>query len=222
MFSRILKLCLFSLLMQGAADVALARHHHRDADGTPGEFDYYLLSLSWSPAFCIQQPDSPECSGPRRFGFIVHGLWPQNERGWPQHCGDSELPDAVASGVADLMPARKLVYHEWSTHGTCSGLDPQAYFDLVRKARSFVNVPGSLQNPQAAIEQAPAAIVGAFMHANPRCPADSVVVTCSRQGAPRRREVHVCFDRELHPRACSADSLKEGCRADSVIVPPVR
>jgi ribonuclease T2 len=197
MFSRILKLCLFSLLMQGAADVALARHHHRDADGTPGEFDYYLLSLSWSPAFCIQQPDSPECSGPRRFGFIVHGLWPQNERGWPQHCGDSELPDAVASGVADLMPARKLVYHEWSTHGTCSGLDPQAYFDLVRKARSF-------------------------MHANPRFPADSVVVTCSQQGAPRLREVHVCFDRELHPRACSADSLKEGCRADSVIVPPVR
>jgi ribonuclease T2 len=222
MFSRILKLCLCSLLMQGAAGVALARHHHRDADSAPGEFDYYLLSLSWSPAFCIQQPDSPECSGPRRFGFIVHGLWPQNERGWPQHCGDSELPEAVAGGIADLMPARKLVYHEWSTHGTCSGLDPQAYFDLVRKARSSVNVPGPLQDPQAAIEQAPAGIVDAFMHANPRFPADSVVVTCSRQGAPRLREVHVCFDRALHPRACSADSLREACRADSVIVPPVR
>ncbi len=222
MFSRIVKVCLIALLLQGAAKVALARHHHRDADAAPGEFDYYLLSLSWSPAFCIQQPDSPECSGPRRFGFIVHGLWPQNERGWPQHCGDGELPDAVAGGIADLMPARKLVYHEWSTHGTCSGLDPQAYFDLVRKARSSVNVPGSLQNPQAAIEQAPAGIVGAFMHANPRFPADSVVVTCSRQGVPRLREVHVCFDRELHPRACSADSLREACRADSVVVPPVR
>ncbi len=223
MFFRILKISLIALLMQGAAEVALARHHHRNTDSTPGQFDYYLLSLSWSPAFCIQQPDSPECNGARRFGFIVHGLWPQNERGWPQNCGgDSEVPDAVATGISDLMPAKKLIYHEWTTHGTCSGLDPQAYFDLVRRARSSITVPPSLQNPSAAIEQAPAAIVDAFLHANPRLPADSVVATCSRQGAPRLREVHVCFDKSLSARACSADSLREACRADSVIVPPVR
>jgi ribonuclease I len=41
-------------------------------------------------------------------------------------------------------------------------------------------------------------------------------------GAPRLREVHVCFDRELDPRACSADALREACRASSVIVPPIR
>ena len=222
MFSRLLKVALIALLIQGPAGVAHARHHHRDADGAPGQFDYYLLSLSWSPAFCLQQPDSPECSGPRRFGFIVHGLWPQNERGWPQHCGDSELPEAVVSRISDLMPAKKLVYHEWTTHGTCSGLDPHSYFDLVRKARFSVNLPGSFQNPRSAIEQAPADIVGAFMHANPRFPEGSVVATCSRQGAPRLREVHVCFDKDLNARTCAADSLKEACRADSVIVPPVR
>ena len=222
MLSKILKMTLITLLLQGAAGIALARHHHRNTDTAPGQFDYYLLSLSWSPAFCIQQPDSPECSGPRRFGFIVHGLWPQNERGWPQNCGGGDVPDSVVASISDLMPAKKLIYHEWTTHGTCSGLDPQAYFDLVRKARTSVNVPASLQNPSTAIQQPPSAIVDAFMQANPRLPADSVVATCSRQGAPRLREVHVCFDKTLGARACSADSLKEACRADSVIVPPVR
>jgi ribonuclease T2 len=223
MLSKLLKVFLLALLVPGAADVALARHHHRNVDTTPGQFDYYLLSLSWSPAFCIQQPTSAECSGPRRFGFIVHGLWPQNERGWPQNCGgDSDVPDPVATGISDLMPARKLIDHEWTTHGTCSGLTPQAYFDLVRKARESVNVPGSFRDPSTAIEQAPAAIVDEFMHANPRLPAGSVVATCSRQGAPRLREIHVCFDKTLTARACSQDSLKEACRADSVIVPPLR
>jgi len=212
------------LALQGAAEVAAARHrHHHDGDATPGQFDYYLLSLSWAPAFCMQKPDSPECSGPRRFGFIVHGLWPQNERGWPQNCGgDSDVPDSVVTGISDLMPAKKLIYHEWSTHGTCSGLDPGAYFDLVRKARASVNVPESFQSPSAAIQQAPSAIVAAFMHANPRLPPDSLVATCSGQGVPRLREMHICFDRNLSARACSADALREACRADSVIVPPVR
>jgi len=220
---KVVKFSLLALLLLDGAEVASARHHHRDTDSTPGRFDYYLLSLSWSPAFCIQQPDSPECGGPRRFGFIVHGLWPQNERGWPQNCGgDSDVPDSVVSGISDLMPSRKLIDHEWTTHGTCSGLDPRAYFDIVRKARASVNVPVSLQSPRAAIQQAPADIVGAFMRANPRFPVDSVVATCSRQGEPRLREVHVCFDRDLNARACSADSLREACRADSVTVPPVR
>ena len=124
--------------------------------------------------------------------------------------------------MSDLMPAAKLIRHEWSAHGTCSGLDAESYFGLVRKARDSVSIPGTFESPRAAIEQSPADIVAEFMHANPRLPADSVVATCSRQGAPRLREVHVCFDRELAPRACSSDSLQEACRAASVILPPVR
>jgi ribonuclease T2 len=213
---------LVEMVMLVGAQTARARHHHRDAGTTPGQFDYYVLSLSWSPAFCIQQPDSAECSGPRRFGFIVHGLWPQNERGWPQHCGNSELPEPVAQGISDLMPARKLVYHEWETHGTCSGLDPADYFGLVRRAYNSATIPAALKSPSAAIEQSPESIVKEFLRANPRLPAGSVVATCSGQGVPRLREVHVCFDRELNPRACSADALREACRAGTVIVPPVR
>jgi ribonuclease T2 len=202
---------------------AWARHRSHASDDTPGEFAYYLLSLSWSPAYCLSSPGAAECNGPRRFGFIVHGLWPQYERGWPEYCDvRGAVPDEVAQGISDLMPARGLVYHEWSAHGTCSGLKPAEFFALVRRAASSVAIPREFENPTRAMEEPPAAIAAAFQHANPRFPALSIVVTCTGQSAPPLREVHVCLDRELAPRACSADALRGACRAAQVIIPPIR
>ena len=224
MIGKTVKIAMLAALAgMGVSMSAAAHHRHHLGNSSPGAFSYYLLSLSWSPAFCLQSPASPECNGPRRYGFIVHGLWPQNERGWPENCAaNTRLPDAVAEQISDLMPARKLVYHEWSAHGTCSGLDPAVFFALVRRAYGSVAIPAPLMSPNAAIEQPPAAIVEEFLRANPRLPPESVVATCSGQGAPRLREVHVCFDRALQPRACSADALREACRSASVIVPPIR
>ena len=205
------------------AGSASARHHSRAGEGTPGDFAYYLLSLSWSPAFCLSSPGAAECGGPRRFGFIVHGLWPQNEQGWPENCDvHRAVPDELVREMADIMPARGLLYHEWSAHGTCSGLEPADYFALVRRAYGGVAIPGELAAPTRALEQSPAALAGAFLRANPRLAAGSVVVTCSGQDAPRLREVHVCLDRDLAPRACSADALRAACRAPLLIVPPIR
>jgi ribonuclease T2 len=214
-------LVLFALCLLAVG--AGARHHRRAQSGAPGEFDYYLLSLSWSPAFCLSQPGSSECNGPRRFGFIVHGLWPQNERGWPQNCGaDQAVPDEVADSILDIMPARKLIFHEWTTHGTCSGLDPAAYFALLRRAYGLMVIPADFREPREALSESPEAVTNAFAAANPGFPAGGLVVTCSSQGAARLREVHACFDRDLKPRACSNDALREACRAPSVIVPPIR
>jgi ribonuclease T2 len=205
------------------AGSASARHRSYAGAGTPGDFAYYLLSLSWSPAFCLSSPDAAECNGPRRYGFIVHGLWPQYEQGWPEHCNvHRSVPDDVVQGIADLMPARGLVYHEWSAHGTCSGLEPAAFFSLVRRAYASVAIPQELSGPTQAVERSPAAIAGAFQHANPRLPAQSVVITCSGQGVPRLREVHVCLDRDLAPRACSSDALRGACSAAQVLIPPIR
>jgi ribonuclease T2 len=178
------------ILLASLTFASSATARHRNSSGAePGAFDYYLLSLSWSPAFCLSDPGAAECSGPRRFGFIVHGLWPQYEKGWPEHCDVHQpVPDNVVSGVSDIMPARSLVFHEWSAHGTCSGLDPQA----------------------------------SFLQANPKLASQSLVVTCSRQDAPRLREVHICLDRNLNPRGCSADVLRGACRAATLIVPPIR
>lgn len=204
------------------ASSAIARHRH-SSDAEPGAFDYYLLSLSWSPAFCLSGPGAAECSGPRRFGFIVHGLWPQYEKGWPEHCDAHQaVPDNVVAGISDIMPARGLVFHEWSAHGTCSGLDPQSFFALVRRAYAGISVPQALSQATRQIEQPPGAIAAAFLQANPKLAAQSVVVTCSRQDAPRLREVHICLDRNLNPRACSADVLRGACRAATLIVPPIR
>jgi ribonuclease T2 len=224
MFGRIFNMTMIAVLvMVGAAGTVSARHRHHSSDAaTPGVFDYYLLSLSWSPAYCLQAPGAAECNGPRRFGFIVHGLWPQYERGWPEKCGEAPIPDSVVDKIADLMPARGLVYHEWSAHGTCSGLVPADFFALIRRAHDAVAIPASLTSPAAAVERSPGDIVREFMQSNPNLPARSVVATCSGQGAPRLREVHVCFDRNLRARACSEDALRSGCRVSSVIVPPIR
>jgi ribonuclease T2 len=211
---------LAALLCTVSAD---ARHRNRSSGGEAGDFSYYLLSLSWSPAFCLSSPNSAECDGPRRFGFIVHGLWPQNEKGWPENCdAQSQVPDEVAKGISDLMPARGLIYHEWTTHGTCSGLDPAGFFGLVRRAYNEIAIPQEFSQPTQPIQQTPAQVTSAFLHANSRLPPLSLVVTCSGQGTPRLREVHICMDRDLVPRACSADAAHGACRAPTLIVPPVR
>lgn len=168
-------------------------------------------------------PGAAECNGPRRFGFIVHGLWPQYERGWPEYCDvRGAVPEDVVRGISDLMPARGLIYHEWSAHGTCSGLSPSEFFALVRRAASSVGIPPEFVNPARAMEEPPAAIVAAFRRANPRIRAESIVVTCTGQGAPRLREVHICLDRDLAPRTCSDDAIRGACRAAQVIIPPIR
>jgi len=202
---------------------ATARHHKFSNDSEPGTFDYYLLSLSWSPAFCLGGPGAAECGGPRRFGFIVHGLWPQYEEGWPQNCNvHQQVPDSVVADISDLMPARGLVYHEWSAHGTCSGLSPGDFFALIRRAYNGIVIPASLLRTGQAIEESPAAISAAFLRANPRLSARSIVVTCGGQRSPRLREVHICLDRELNSRACSADAARGSCRSATLVVPPIR
>lgn len=207
------------LSLFGAGDAAVARH----GQDRPGDFDYYLLSLSWSPAYCLESAGGAECRGTRRYGFIVHGLWPQRDRGWPEYCATSaRVSDAVVRGVADLMPAPGLVHHEWSAHGSCSGLPPREFFALVRRAYGAVTVPPPFIAPTAAVEQAPDAVAAAFLRSNPRLTPDSLVVTCSRQGLPRLREVRICLDRDLRPRACSAEARRGGCRAGRLLIAPVR
>jgi ribonuclease T2 len=218
-----LKTVLLILLAISTLAAGATARHRKSFDGEPGTFDYYLLSLSWSPAFCLSDPGAAECNGPRRFGFIVHGLWPQYEKGWPENCNvHRQVPDNVVSSISDIMPARGLVYHEWSAHGTCSGLDPEDFFALLRRAYAGIAVPASLSRVAHEIEQSPSAIAAEFLHANPKLSAQSIVVTCTRQDAPRLREVHICLDRDLNPRACSADAARGACRAATLIIPPIR
>src|SRR5262249_20225754 len=127
------------IILLGTIGAAVAQGRSR---GEPGRFDYYVLSLSWPPSFCETATGAArgEQCGARPYSFVVHGLWPQYERGFPEACQvpPPRLDRRIVDAMLDLMPAKKLVYHEWDTHGTCSGLAQRAYFDLIRKARGAV------------------------------------------------------------------------------------
>jgi ribonuclease T2 len=207
-----------------AAAAAFAAGVARGQEGsTPGEFDFYVLALSWSPSFCEaaaeRSPDrvpQQQC-GARSYSFVVHGLWPQFERGFPERCQDPppRLSRDIVSSMLDLMPARGLVYHEWDTHGTCSGLSQRAYFDTVRKARATVTIPPEFEDVKEYRTVTPQEIQDAFVKANPGA---AVTVTCSGR---RLSEVRICLTKDLQFRGC--EGVRKGaCRRDQVVMPPVR
>lgn len=122
------------------------------AEGRAGLFDFYVLALSWSPTFCLSgagRKERLQCQTERR-GFIVHGLWPQHERGWPQYCPSNEpaeVPRSLVTTMLDLMPSPDLVQHQWRKHGACAGLDQASYFTKVREAGARIAIPEALRTP---------------------------------------------------------------------------
>jgi ribonuclease T2 len=190
--------------------------------GRPGEFDYYVLSLSWSPQYCsspASSSDKFQCAGNRQFGFVVHGLWPQYERGYPEFCSQDRGPDqALVDQMIGIMPSARLIRHEWSKHGTCSGLAAGRYFALVRDAHKSVRVPPEFQAPVRNVMVAPKQLKQRFLDVNKVADASTVAVLCSGRFL---REVRVCLDKNLRPRACGKD-VRDGCRVTEMIVQPVR
>lgn len=193
-------------------------------DSAPGRFDFYVLALSWSPSYCAKQTPArrarnPQCDG-RPFSFIVHGLWPQFERGYPSYCQvpAPRLDRALVDKALDLMPSRSLIYHEWNRHGTCAGLSPQAYFATVGKARAAVTIPPAYRDLDRPITVAPAAVAEAFIKANPGLTRDDMAIGCDHK---RLTEVRLCLSREFKFRACP-QIVRRTCRRDSVSMPAVR
>jgi ribonuclease T2 len=204
----------------------LAQGRSRDSGGhQPGQFDFYVLALSWSPSFCQESEErgrngGEQCATARPYSFVVHGLWPQYERGFPQNCEQPapRLNRELMTSMLDLMPAPRLVFHEWDSHGTCSGLDQQAYFDLVRKARETVKIPEAYASPKSALSVSPAEVEEAFVKANPGLSRAAISVTC---GSPRLGEVRICMGKDLRFRDC-AELDRRACRRDKLVMPPVR
>lgn len=188
-----------------------------------GEFAYYVLALSWSPAWCAVEGDARgagQCEAGRGTGFILHGLWPQHRDGWPEYCrtGHRDPSRAETTAMADIMGSDGLAWHAWKKHGRCSGLGPEAYFALSRRAYAAIRRPEALHALGDATRLAPGAIEGAFLDANPALTPGSVTVTC-RDGL--FREVRICLTRDLAPRPCTGPAARE-CPAPAVTVPPVR
>jgi ribonuclease T2 len=194
-----------------------------------GQFDYYALVLSWSPSFCADggHADSPQCasSAPRPYNFVLHGLWPQYQKGWPQNCPTDAspfVPNRLINQMLDIMPARQLVIHEYKKHGTCSGLDPEGYFALARRLYTSIQIPQRFQNPEVTQSVSPDEVLAEFEKINPELKPDMIAVSCGG-GGNRLKEVHICMSRDGKPAACGRNEVqRKMCDASTMFVPPVR
>lgn len=179
------------------------------------DFDYYLLALSWSPSWCATEGGggAEQCAPDRDLGFVLHGLWPQYEDGWPEYC-DTAARDPSrreTAAMADVMGSGGLAWHQWQKHGRCAGLDSREYFALSRFAFGLVALP-DLDGRMTA-----GAVEAAFVAADPGLAPDDLVVTCA-DGL--LREVRICLTRDLEPRACGADVTRGACRARGALALP--
>ena len=212
MMRRAARLLFLMLLLSGASRAA--------AD----DFDFYVLSLSWSPTWCASNDrdgSTTQCGGRRSYRFIVHGLWPQNERGWPEYCPSGEperVPRALAETMMDIIPSAGLAGHEWRKHGSCSGLNQRSYFQTLRNAHDKVRLPPVIFDGRISRRLAIDEIEGLMTKANPGLTRQGVSVSC--QGG-RLTEIRICMTKSLDFRTCRAVDRKS-CRARTVNLPAIK
>ncbi len=186
-------------------------------------FDFYVLSLSWSPSYCEAEggdANRQQCAMGRPYAFVVHGLWPQYERGYPQDCrtNQPDVPNDTLRTLYDIMPASGLIRHEWRKHGSCAGLSQDDYFKVLRQARERVKIPAEFNRLDGYRTLDPDDAERAFLQVNQSLPADGIAVTCDRRYL---REVRICMNKDLSFRSCE-EVDRNSCRRDKVVMPPVR
>ncbi|MCV2882844.1 ribonuclease T2 [Actibacterium sp. XHP0104] len=187
-----------------------------------GDFDYYLLSLSWSPTWCALEGEarnSPQCDAGAGFGWVLHGLWPQYEQGWPSHCYSTHRNPSRSqtAAMADIMGTSGLAWYQWKKHGRCSGLPAQDYYDQARAAYNAVTRPEVFRRLKGPIRLPARVIEEAFIAENPQLWPDAITVTCRDN---RIQEVRICLTRDLQPRDCGADTVRD-CTLPRALMDPV-
>lgn len=191
---------------------------------TGSGFDFYVLSLSWSPAFCASDAGKnsrQQCGSDRKHGFVVHGLWPQNETGYPEFCGRDKrerVAEDLGRSMFDIMPSMGLIGHQWRKHGSCSGLSQKDYFDTVRAAQQRVTVPEDLSSGQSSKTLSADEVETAFVSANPGMVKQGVAISCE---GPLLEEVRICLNKDLSFRTCP-EVDRRGCRSNATEIIPIR
>lgn len=198
--------------------VPAAAERYRDA------FDYYVLALSWNASWCEAEGDrrgAAQCDPAHEHGWLLHGLWPQYDRGgWPEFCRTPERDPSrsMTAGMEDIMGSGGSAWHQWKKHGRCAGLSAADYYARARTAYGSVERPGLLRELGKDVSIRADVVEEAFLEANPDLAPEDVVVTC-RNG--RIAEVRVCLTPELAPRACGPDVARRAC-SRSARLPAIR
>ena len=186
-----------------------------------GDFDYYVMSLSWSPNWCAlegERKGSPQCDAGVDYGWVLHGLWPQNERGWPSFCRTAERDPNRAQTVemADIMGTGGLAWYQWKKHGRCAGLTATDYYATARKAYGRVKRPDVFRKLDRAIKLPASVVEEAFLKDNQQLTADMLTVTCK---ARHIQEVRICLTKDLEPRECGRDVSRDCTMKDALFEP---
>jgi len=169
----------------------------------------YILAASWSPEYCRMdgKRDTMQCSGRNgRFGFVLHGLWPEAARGPPPQWCPTRLrpsPDLIRRNLC-MTPAPSLLAHEWAKHGSCMVKKPETYLkvsailwrslrwpDADRLSRRKNLTAGDLRE--------------AFVRRNPDWKPSQVGIETSRSGW--LRGLRLCYGTDFMPRNCSRSGL---------------
>ncbi|MGE3368391.1 MAG: ribonuclease [Rhizobiaceae bacterium] len=182
-----------------------------------------MLSLSWSPSYCEVEGENAnrqQCESGRRYAFVVHGLWPQYERGWPEDCATDEpsVDNATLSSLYDIMPSAGLIRHQWRKHGTCSGLSQDDYFRVLRAARERVEIPGAYAKATTWRMIDPNQIERDFLSDNNGLMENALAVTCDDRYL---REVRMCLTIGLDYRPCP-EVDRRSCTLTRAAMPSAR
>ena len=194
------------------------------ADGEKaGEFDYYVMALSWSPNWCSLEGDargSEQCEDGTGHGWILHGLWPQYHQGWPSYCPTAKAPPPrrMTAEMADIMGTSGLAWHQWKKHGTCAGLEAEDYYALSREAFGKINRPEVLRKLKDQVSLPATLIEEAFLQENPELEPDGITITCK---SGHIQEARICLSKTLSPVPCGRDVVKD-CRLKDALLDPIR
>jgi ribonuclease T2 len=188
-----------------------------------GNFDYYVMSLSWSAAWCALEGDArddPQCDRGRDLTFVLHGLWPQYETGWPSYCRTIERDPTrgETTAMADIMGGAGLAFYQWKKHGRCSGLSAGDYFRTARQAYGRVKIPDLFAGVKRPLTLPATVIEDAFLEANPGLSRDEITITCA-DGLIQ--EARICLTNDLEFRRCGDDVIRD-CRLKNAVLEPVR
>ena len=184
-----------------------------------GDFDYYVMSLSWSSAWCALEGDGrddPQCDAGRGLTFVLHGLWPQWEQGWPDYCRTTERDPTrtETATMADIMGGAGLAFYQWKKHGRCAGLSAKDYYGTARTAFDSITIPPVFAQMSKTLRVPAAVVEGAFLESNPGLKRDQITVTCK---AGMIQEVRICLTKDLEPRRCGADTIRDCTMKDAVL-----
>ncbi|MBW6505192.1 MAG: ribonuclease T2 [Rhodobacteraceae bacterium] len=188
-----------------------------------GDFDYFVMSLSWSPNWCALTGDAQrddQCDARHDFSFTLHGLWPQYESGWPSWCRTiaRDPTRSETAAMADIMGGAGLAWYQWQKHGRCTGLSAQQFYAASRQAYESISIPEVFRNLNRDVRLPASVVEDAFLEANPGLQRNMITITCDRGMI---QEARICLTKGLAPRPCGADTQRD-CRMPNALMGAIR